>query len=253
MRMIISVHIPKTAGTSFGLALKDKFGERLKPKYGDRLFNMPVFERNKSALLAAIDNSEAIYENVDCIHGHFLPVQFLLLNELEPLTFITWMRNPVERLISDYYHTLRNFDEHSPPMQQRIVHEKWSLEKYCLSEVFRNVYSQFFWGFPLEIFDFIGITDYYSSDLMYFGRKFLGTELKLYHENTNNTNKGNYPLDKSLKREIESFHSRDMALYQKALQIRTERLINEEIEAKRKDRFSNKSNYLKRLFHRLTK
>jgi hypothetical protein len=41
--MIISVHIPKTAGTSFGLALKDKFGERLKPKYGDRLFNMPVF------------------------------------------------------------------------------------------------------------------------------------------------------------------------------------------------------------------
>lgn len=69
--MIISVHIPKTAGTSFGLALKDKFGERLKPKYGDRLFNMPVFERNKKALLAAIDNSELMYENMDCIHGHF--------------------------------------------------------------------------------------------------------------------------------------------------------------------------------------
>ncbi len=251
--MIISVHIPKTAGTSFGLALKDKFGERLKPKYGDRLFNMPVFERNKKALLAAIDNSELMYENMDCIHGHFLPVQFLLRNDLEPLTFITWMRNPVDRLISDYYHTLRNFDEHSPPLQQRIVHEKWSLEKYCLSEVFRNVYSQFFWGFPLESFDFIGITDYYSPDLMYFGHKFLGTELKLYHENTNNTNKANYLLDKSLKRKIEYFHSRDMALYQKALQIRTERLKNEEIEFKKTNQFSIKSDYLKRLLHRPTK
>ncbi len=113
--MIISVHIPKTAGTSFGLALKDSFGERLKLKYGDRLFNMPVFERNKNALLAAIENTETTYINVDCIHGHFLPSQFLLLNELEPLTFITWMRNPVERIISDYYHTFRNFNEYSPP------------------------------------------------------------------------------------------------------------------------------------------
>ncbi len=245
--MIISVHVPKTAGTSFGLALKDCFGDRLKLKYGDRLFNRTVFERNKNALLAAIKNSEVNYEYVDCIHGHFLPVQFLLLNELKPLTFITWMRNPVERIISDYYHTLRNINELSPPLQQRIVNEKWSLEKYCLCEIFRNVYSQFFWGFPFENFDFIGITEYYSSDLKYLSHKFFGKELMLYHENVHRTGDGHYCVDKSLKREIESFHATDMALYQKALQIRNERLKNE-FGTNDNDGFFSKRNYLKRLF-----
>jgi hypothetical protein len=250
--MIISVHIPKTAGTSFGLALKDSFGERLKLKYGDRLFNMPVFERNKNALLAALENSDTNYENVDCIHGHFLPVQFLLLKELQTLTFVTWMRNPVERIISDYYHTLRSINEHSSPLQQRIIKEKWSLKKYCLCEVFRNVYSQFLWGFPLENFDFIGITEYYSFDIKYLSNIFLGTQLGLYHENVNKTGNGNYCIDKSLKREIESFHARDMALYHKALQIRNERL-NNKFQANNNDGFFYRLNYLKRLFLRQTK
>ncbi len=66
-------------------------------------------------------------------------------------------------------------------------------------------------------------------------------------------NKGNFPLDQSLRREIESFHARDMALYQKALQIRSERLKNHEFESDKKDRVTNKSNCLERLFHRLAK
>jgi len=250
--MIISVHIPKTAGTSFRQALREYCGYRLVLKYGERPFNSTVFERNKKALLAAIENSEANYKNVDCIHDHFLPVQFLLLSELKPLTFITWMRNPVERIVSDYHHTFRNINDYSPPLQLRIVSEKWSLEKYCLSEVFRNVYSQFFLGFPLEYFDFIGITEYYSSDLICFGRKFLNTKLRLYHENTNKTNNGKYPLDKSLKMEIESFHDRDMALYHKALQIRNERLKQCEVESEKEGGLIKKTNYLKKLFHKLT-
>jgi hypothetical protein len=217
--MLISVHIPKTAGTSFRHSLQDHFGEGLVVKYGEKPFNTAVHERNLKAVSAALDHLHKDFSGVSCIHGHYLPVQYLLLSNTRPVSFVTWMRNPVERLVSDYYHTLKNYSSDAPPLQKQIIAEKWTLEKYCTCEKLKNVYSQFFWGFPLENFDFIGITEYYNADFEFFRNKFLNPSVPAYHENVN-TGYKRKKLDAGLRKTIESFHAADMMLYERALQMR---------------------------------
>jgi len=222
--LIISVHVPKTAGTSFGHSLKDHFGNSLVLKYGERLFNTPRIFRNQNALQAAIDNVQKDFTGIRCIHGHFLPVQYLLLCSLREVSFVTWMRHPVDRLISDYFHTLRNYSTDAPPFQSRVLTEKWSLGKYCLCEELRNVYHQFFWGFPLEYFDFIGITGHYQADFFYFCNRYLSPDIRIYRENVTNKNPGIPLLDDSLRKEIEQFHQKDMDLYHRAIEMRNRRM-----------------------------
>ena len=100
--MIISLHLPKTAGSSFARSLEAHFGPRLLKDYADVPINTPVYERNQAALRASIDIGEQGVTGMACIHGHFLPLKYLLLGTKQELTFITWMRNPVERAYSQY-------------------------------------------------------------------------------------------------------------------------------------------------------
>jgi hypothetical protein len=227
--MLISVHIPKTAGTSFRHSLQDHFGEGLLLKYGEKPFNTPVNERNFKAVTAALDHLQNDFDTTSCIHGHFLPFRFLLLSNTRPLNFVTWMRNPVDRLVSDYHHTMNSYGADAPPLQKQIISEKWTLEKYCTCEKLKNVYSQFFWAFPLEYFDFIGITEFYQSDFDYFSASFLNRKVRAYRENVNTAYKRK-SMDAGLRKAIESFHAADMKLYERALEMRMARVAESKNE-----------------------
>jgi len=87
----------------------------------------------------------------------------------------------------------------------------------------QNFYHQFLWGFPLHNFDFIGITEHYEDDFKYFSQTFLHQNLASFKVNINENNKGKYPLNKSLRKQIESFHEVDMELYHQALKLRSQR------------------------------
>lgn len=249
---LISVHIPKTAGTSFRHSLQDHFGDGLFLKYGEKPFNTPVTERNRKALKDALDNLEKNFSRVKCIHGHYLPVQFLLLSNTVPMRFVTWMRHPVDRLVSDYHHTLKNYDKNAPPFQKQIISEKWTLEQYCTCEKLKDVYSQFFWAFPLENFDFIGITEYYNADFEYFRKKFLKPSVPAYHENVNKGYKRD-KLDKGLRKAIETFHAADMMLYERALELRNLRISSPQRENLKPDtnktQVTKKSNLITTFFN----
>lgn len=221
--LIISVHVPKTAGTSFRHSLQDYFGDSLLLKYGEKPFNTPILIRNQNAVQSAIDHLNNDFTGVRCIHGHFLPVQYLLLSLVREVSFITWMRHPVDRLISDYYHTLKNYGSDAPPFQKRVITEKWSLLQYCLCEELRNIYQQVFWGFPLEYFDFVGISEHFHDDFPDFRNRYLSPEIRIYRENVSE-NKPRIPvLDHSLRKEIELFHLQDMELYERATEMRQRR------------------------------
>jgi hypothetical protein len=224
--MLISVHLPKTAGTSLLKSLQSHYGDALLTVYGDMPINTPPFERNKAALLASIHNAEAAkFSGTECIHGHFLPLKYLLLSLKQDLKFITWLRDPVERVLSHFYYWKRYYDPATAPrLHRKMVEEDWSAERFCLSAELQNLYGQFFWGFPLEYFDFIGITEYYSEDLSYFSRKYLGTALEVHIENVGDKEGGKYSIEKSFRTEIEKFHSYDIGLYKTALEMRQKRL-----------------------------
>ncbi len=223
--MIVSLHLPKTAGTSFVNALETHFGSALLRDYSDLPINMPQYERNKAALLASIHNGEAdTFTGIECIHGHFLPLKYLLLSLKKDIRFITWMRDPVERMLSHYYFWRKSYDpEKSAPLHKRVIEEDWSLERFCLGSELKNVYCQFLWGFPLECFDFIGITEFYNEDLAFFSREYLGANLDDHRENVGDKQGGKYQIDEIFRRQIEQCHGGDMMLYKRALAQRIDR------------------------------
>jgi len=225
--VIISVHLPKTAGMSFGLALNQVFGDKLLSDYDDLPINTEPYLRNLTAFKKVIQNADNHdkFKNISCIHGHYLPIKYLLLNEFFKLKFVTWMRHPVDRIISHYYFWQHSYNPSvSAPLHKKVVEQKWSLEKFCLSEELKNLYSQFLFGFPLYNFDFIGISEFYREDLEYFSREFLGIHLPYYQANKGKNEKNQYDIDHNLYEMIKSHHKEDFDLYFRALEMRKNRI-----------------------------
>ena len=133
--------------------------------------------------------------------------------------FVVWLRDPIERAASHYYYWIRDYDPKTAgSLRRRVVEERWSLERFCFSSEMKNIYSSFFWGFPVSRFDFIGITENYESDLNYFAEYFLHHRLRVSEINVNSGKTApRYIEDKDLRTRLEKFHDRDMKLYRKAL------------------------------------
>ena len=216
---MISVHLPKTAGTSLKHALTDYFGkERIIYDYGDYPINTPVLKRNFRAAFNCFQNYFRKIEEVKCIHGHFLPIKYLFLGNRNDTKFTVWLRDPVERMASHYYFWKRLYEPlNAPPLHKRVVEEDWSLEKFCFSSELKNFYCQFLWRFPIDRFNFIGITERFEEEFEYFSNKFFQTSLTFSMENRNPENKteNGYIADSDLRKKIERFHEKDMALYYK--------------------------------------
>ncbi len=228
--MLISVHLPKTAGSSFHQVLSDHFGGGLHRDYADFPLHAPSWKRCSSALWNALKTGvHRTPSGIHCIHGHFLPVKYRWLHDPdEPVKFVTWLRHPVERLISHYYF----WQDHpelamDAPLHQQVLTERWSLEKFCQAPALRNTYSRFLWGFPLQRFDFIGITEHFDSDLQDFSRRFLCQPIVTPPKmNAGRSDSNRETLSSSIRRRVEHFHHRDMLLYRWACQRRKARITS---------------------------
>lgn len=222
--MIISLHLPKTAGVSFRATLEEYFGNALITDYADLPINTPRYERNKAALEASLEICQKDLQGIECIHGHFLPIKYLLLAEKTDIQFVTWMRNPIDRLLSQFYFWQRNYDpDNAPRLHKKFIEEKWSVERFCLGPENRDLYSQYLWGFPLEYFCFIGITEFYKEDHNYFCRQYLGTSSKPKRLNIGRQGGNTYEIDDLLREKIMQYHAKDMKLYQRAFSMRHSR------------------------------
>mgnify|MGYP002737989498 CR=1 FL=1 len=223
--LLVSTHLPKTAGVSFFSALKQHFPSGLRRDYEDVPINTPLRERITAAFRHGAASVGEEFAGVRCIHGHFLPVKYLPMATMRGnVEFITWMRNPVDRLVSHYRYWKRNFDPgKSQAFHRQVVEEDWSLEKFCLSPRMRNLYGQFLYAFPLEYFRFIGITEHYEEDLAAFSQHYFGGPAVA--ERLNVAPSGDRArIDPGLVRDIEQFHADDMALYERALAFRARRV-----------------------------
>jgi hypothetical protein len=233
--MLISVHMPKTAGSSFLASMRQQFGDALLTDYGDRPINRSGMTRNSHALAASLWHgiSAGKFAGVECVHGHFMPLKYNLLGWRAPLQFVTWLREPVERLGSHYHYWMRHYDPHdSGELHRRVVEEQWSLERFCLGPELQDTYCKFLWGFPLDRFGFVGITEHYDQDLARFASDILGNPIELRRDNVNPERERNsYFPDQGLRREIEAHHARDMMLYRQALANRSERLDQSQASA----------------------
>ncbi len=228
MPLLISVHLPKTAGASFGQALEDHFGDALLRDYADYPINQSALVRNRAALGHCLRSrfsrrgAGVLADDVRCIHGHFLPLKYRCLSARgRDVRFVTWLRHPVDRLISHYWFW-RDHPElaAAAPLQQRMLRENWSLERFCLAPELRNLYRRFLWGFPLNRFDFVGITEHFEHDLARFSARYLDHPAPAYRVNTGRRETGRHTLETGFRRRVERYHRADMRLYAQACRLR---------------------------------
>ncbi|MEQ8517033.1 MAG: hypothetical protein RIC38_15660 [Chromatocurvus sp.] len=230
--MLISLHIPKTAGTRFRASLEAHFGDRLRADYADRPLHEAVSARRMRAVRAGIGLllQPGRLAGVDAVHGHFLAIKYSLFSGGPGWRRVTWLRDPVERLASHYHFWRRSYDaDTAGPLHRRVVEEDWSLERFCLGPELRNVYRQFLWGVPLARLDFVGITEHYTTETDDFARRILGlaTWPRVQSREAGNANpaaKARYVDDSGLRERIERHHAADVALYREALRLRERRL-----------------------------
>ncbi|MDP5055205.1 MAG: sulfotransferase family protein, partial [Congregibacter sp.] len=223
----ISVHMPKTAGSSFQATLASHFGESLQLRYQDRPLHRSAWSRNIDASKHCISNRTpgSFGPGVRCIHGHFLPLRYRLAHAEAPLLFVTWLRDPIQRLLSHYHYWQRSYQpQESGELHRRMIEENWTLEQFALCREIRNLYGKFLWGFPMSRFDFIGITEDYAAELEHFGRLMLKSPVSM-EEYNRNPDQGDekYSLNASLRRSIERAHAADIKLYHRALAMREKR------------------------------
>lgn len=224
--MLISLHMPKTAGSSFQATLEAHYGEALTLRYQDRPLHRSPLSRNFDASWHCLRNSVGFKTNPPgCIHGHFLPLRYRLLPFAPPPRFVTWLREPVQRLLSHYHYWLRSYqEEQSGPLHKRMIEENWTLEQFATCRELRNLYSTFLWGFPLTRFDFIGITEHYATELDCFGRQILNATAIPAQRNKNPDQEDqDYAVSPALRRVIEAAHAPDIRLYRQALEMRKNR------------------------------
>ena len=233
--MIISVHIPKTAGTSFSLSLNQRFGRAYRSDYMDRLFTTETsLDRKSKSMAKALEMRPEEFEGIQCVHGHFLAFKYRFLAEQMPCSFITWLRDPIDRLLSHYYYWVEAYDPaYAQGHHKRFMEEGWTLEKFCLADEFRNIQSQFLWSTPMSSFDFVGITEHYAEDFSRFSKRFLGSQPETFRVNATKTKPSKLALDQGLRKEIEAFHSQDVALYEAALARREREIHGDPVVAAR--------------------
>jgi hypothetical protein len=151
---LISIHIPKTAGTSLKNILQSQYSDAVEFLYHDNL--------GKNKLLKKGLPIKLNHRGVRCLHGHF-PAKLNLKEFYPNAKIITWMRDPVERMIStyNYYKTL--------PLHHNKVHAKFITENWDiidLSKILRDETQSYLNEFKLEDFDFIGFTEYQQKSLV---------------------------------------------------------------------------------------
>ena len=209
MVKLVSVHLPKTAGTSFGDSIAAAYNQDVRLDYADRPINQPRDVRLKQA---EMHNKATPGISEQAIHGHFLPAKYAYLSEQRSVRFVTWLREPVSRLKSHYcFWRDTPAPAEVPPLRKRMLEEKWTFLEFATEPALQNMYQQFFEGFDMKRFDFIGITERYEQDLLACA-SLLRVTLEVSQKNTARQAPGLQISDVELNT-ICDFHQGDIKLY----------------------------------------
>lgn len=223
--MYISMHIPKTGGNTFKQCLDAVFPAKVcyrygvSPKFVDtfRPTAMQRLLRAARYLKSRAKSSGRLNKSHLCLHGHFRADEWLA--RFPSATCITWVRDPVERVASQYYYWLRKpYYEHT--VCAHVIKNRLTLQQFAALEPMRNLQTRYFNSLQPSSFAFVGITEQYQRSAAYFCAQF-GIAPPLPHaKNANPMKTGNdgYVLDGELRAYIEDLNSDDVALYEKCLE-----------------------------------
>jgi hypothetical protein len=214
-RLIVSLHIPKTGGTSFGAVLERAYPGGVAYFYRptNRLTHPLLKDRARlgdPALLAELEDS-----GIRVMHGH-APADWFRAAIPDPARYWTWLRDPVERVISAYYYlqeraTRQARQPGGEPPRDRVRGR--TLEQFASRRQHRNLQSRALAGFELDQMGFVGITERFDESIAILGLPPLDAG------RTRNVNKARPEVDDEVRRLIWRVNDQDVALYERALEL----------------------------------
>jgi len=213
--MIVSIHIPKTAGKSFRLRLEASFGPRLLADYGDWIGPDTAEARAQRAAQAARMHArrDEILRDYDIVYGQFIADKYA--GQFPTVEFTAFFREPCQRAVSHYEFLLRHPELEHPLV--RTFHEtKPPLVE--LLKAFPNYQSIFMGSVAVEDFAMVGLTEQYERSVALFEAVFqrkLPAEMQRGNVNPRRAGEA-YPIDPAVRRAIEEYSAADVELYRRA-------------------------------------
>ena len=158
--MIISIHIPKTAGTTLASVLDYAVGRKIIYDYDDSVPN------DRSAILDLKD----FLARFAVIHGHFHYSKYA--GVFDDAQFITCLRNPVDRVVSNYFHLMRSKDM-TKFAYRKVVENNLDLVGFSALPNMARAQSIFLRDSDINDFAIIGLTEEMGTTIKLL-RKVLG-------------------------------------------------------------------------------
>ena len=218
---IISVHVHKTAGGTFGRALKQVYGE------------LQVFSDYQEDSLENIRGKLSVQRQVSVIHGHFAARKYK--GCFSSAKRIIWLRNPLIQFISAYFfwksqprENVFFSEEHKYMLEKNIGLLEFAEETRAKNEMnpLTNFYCR---DVDLRDFYFVGVQEFFQDDLAELKQMLGWSNLRMEVFNQNK-----YPNyvehlkealedKKLLNKLIAAMKSKDLKLYETALDMRAKR------------------------------
>ena len=210
---VISIHIPKTAGTAFNNILSEVYEKNC------------LGDANYSPKQLVDDN--LIHPNTKAIFGH-IPARkyYYYLPHLPKAKLVTWLREPIHRLISWYCYCISMPPESFGAGFQTTVNlNRPSFMDFAKMPEARNAMSRQLQGVNLSDFYFIGFQDSFESDISSLSNMLNWQKPRIKPANKNKH--GNYQnfareilSDRNNVKLLHSLNADDMQLYQEAISFR---------------------------------
>lgn len=174
MVQLVSVHVPKCAGTSFRLALEAVFGrDGVYRDYGPPVSN-PECYRGDPQLLA----------DKQVVHGHFHIRKYNWLGS--SVQRVTFIRDPLQRLISHYFFW-QTFEEPLDKLHQRFLETRMTILEFAdVRRIANYCTEKFISDVDVPLLDFVGFHETYAEDLERLS-KLSGVTFPNLRENVNRT------------------------------------------------------------------
>lgn len=202
--LIVFIHVPKTAGSSFRYAAERYFGSSsVERDYGtdnphttDIVYET-VYSNRIEALPTAMEQV-----STRMLAGHFPATKYLQLFT-DRVHWCTFLRDPVQRVISEHRHLIGKNG-----YQQ-------SLEYFCNTEVQCNKQTHYLQGIKEKDLYFVGVAEHFRQSISSFNN-LAGTRFKYTKKNIARKSLAEiYDVSDRVLQMIEENNRDDLALYSK--------------------------------------
>lgn len=216
--LLLSIHIYKTAGLTFHSIIDRQFSrdELLYP-------SIQGISRIESQLKKGDDSNILKYK---LVHGHFPFGWHKYFNR--PFRYITFLRNPVSRVVSDYKYNKKFSGGHNHQYAANMTIEEYidchqlldmdnGMTRFIagdfqtpFGQLTMDTYNQALYNID-TYFAFVGITERFDDSLLLLGD--LLDWKKVYYESKNVTKKTEVVLDEDVINKIRNNNQYDLLLY----------------------------------------